>query len=685
MAHKRPTPSGLNNPTEQIDVTFGAFDLPHGFRVPYMTSLLRFQQVAEYLDLVTADPKYVTQDWDVEELFQREVSHVRVLDLVDHYLKTESRPQFFNSLTIVLRPREIGHDSYQPPLRDPAYDRRLALGPIMVSYDTDDPTKTFPRPLTHGRLSWNRGQVYAVAIDGQHRLAAIKQLRRDAGLTSSLSVLFIILDDKLGFSAPAGWNPITAMRSIFVDLNKRAEPVSRARNLLLDDIDPAAQFVRRHFGPSLRFESADHIGPLGFPVGSNREFDSRIPLVLVDWHGETRSKIEQGPYLSSVLALDWIVKKTLSAKHPKKPSIPNLLSMSADDEDYYTRIKNRLRHWDISWNGGIENHWTDCRDSDMPFFLSTAHIKSLADEYEGTWGRPITRILTSIGPYAELVRLRIEGESLNPQFSQWYQAKADREAHAKSRIRIRRHYEERLELVEETLKGDVSLLKYKNTLERIEQLKNESVFFYLVGQRALVFSLISLVESRNASDLADDCDLPIGAYKDNLQDFYAHYLAQAIDSVWNSDPAVFTKGYRIARKSGGATDDLPDAFWAGTLVRRDQTQQVDFSEKAAQRGSVWFSLIAHLYWFVKVNEVATEDDIEMILSAVEDDSVLDDWVLGSEVVEAIGAVVGSSAPPTYYVSPMWFLAGMLEDPREEIARAAAQERIRAILRTLVNA
>lgn len=683
---KRPIPASLVNSTEPIDVTFGVFDLPHGFRVPYMASLLRFQQIAEYLDLVTADPKYATQNWRVEELFQREVSQRRVYELVDHYLKSASRPQFFNSLTIVLKPRS-DFDSYQPPKQDPDYERALPVGPIMISYDIEDPKFSCPRPLSHGRLTWNRGQVYAVAIDGQHRLAAIRELEGAATLTSSVSVLFLVLDGKLGFQAPIGWSATTAMRSIFIDLNKRAEKVTRARNLLLDDTDPRAQFVRRLFGPTLDFAVVDEPEPFGFPVGKDREFDTRIPLVLVDWHGETKSKIEQGPYVSSVLALDWIVTKTLAARHPKRPAVPDLLSMSIDDDKYYNQIKNALSHWASSWNGGIDQHWQECQSNDRPFFLTSDEMDSLATEYELIWGRPITRLLTTVGPYRELVKMRLDEETLNPQFGQWYQARSDQEAHKNSAIKIRHHYRERLREIENALENAVNLPAYRTVVDEIDNLKRNSVFFYLVGQRALVFSLMGLVGSKNAIELADACDLDVQEYRDNMQDFYAFYMERAISSIWKENKALFDKGYRVERDPNGRTEELPNSFWAGTLARRDQPQQIDFSEKAAERGSRWFTLMAHMYWFTKANRLSAVQYMQLILGAVDKRSPLDDFALGTEVMEAIDNVIGTSSPPGYYISPMSFLCGMLDVPPEDIAemaRTAAKERIRALAVAIVS-
>lgn len=679
---KRRTPPGPHNVTEPLDVTFGAFCLSDRFRVPYMTSLLRFQQVAEYLDLVTDDPKYAKQDWTIEELFQREVSQRRVIDLVDHYLKTESRPQFFNSLTVVLKAHDLLPTDFQPPTPNAEYPKSIRIGPITISYDDIDPVFHCPQPLTYGQLAWNRDQVYAVAIDGQHRLAAIKELSREFTRRSSVSVLFLVLAPELGFQAPEGWPETRAMRSVFVDLNKRAERVSRARNLLLDDIDPQAQFVRRLFGPSLSFTPTDEPSPLGFPAGTMGEFDTKIPLVLVDWHGETKSKIEQGPYLSSILAMDWIVTKTLRARHPKRPAIPDLLSMSIDDDGYYKSIERSLKRWTASWEvGGIAEHWQECKEKELPFFLERRELTALADEYESIWGRPITRLLTTVGPYARLVQQRTTANTLTPQFSQWYQARADYESHVNASPKVRKFYEDRLSGVEAELKSDVNIPDYKKLITEIDATKKDSLFFYLVGQRALVLSLISLVESKAAVTLAQQCGIDIQDYATNLQDFYAVYLANAVNAIWDAEPDIFDKGYRIQRDENGFTENLPDAFWAATLVRREQVDSIDFSAKAAMRGSAWFVLMAHLYWFLRVNHIQTRDDASIVLeAALGDDTALDGLALGPQLLESIGRLVSDD----YYDAPMTFLAGMIEEPDFLVPYTAAKERVGALVYSLVQ-
>ena len=71
--------------------------------------------------------------------------------------------------------------------------------------------------------------------------------------------------------------------------------------------------------------------------------------------------------------------------------------------------------------------------------------------------------------------------------------------------------------------------------------------------------------------------------------------------MWDREPELFSKGYLIERDPSGVTGGLPDVFWAGTLVRRDQRQKIDYSENAAKRGAIWFKVIAHVCWFMRAN------------------------------------------------------------------------------------
>src|SRR5690606_14325219 len=105
---------------------------------------------------------------------------------------------------------------------------------------------------------------------------------------SRVPVILLLFDERVGFAAPEERPTVELLRGLFIDLNKNAQTVSRARQILLDDRDPHAVCVRRLVGSQLR-EDLNELG------GS----EPRLPLALVDWHRE-QAKFDDGPYLSTV-------------------------------------------------------------------------------------------------------------------------------------------------------------------------------------------------------------------------------------------------------------------------------------------------------------------------------------------------------------------------------------------------
>ena len=139
--------------TAKIHVTFGAFVVGE-YQVPYMTSVLSFRQVQEYLNLVTEDNRYAEQDWKLEELFQRDVDPDRVVEISETYLNPSKleRPRFFNSLTVVLRPKQ--GEFVTPPKVDD-YEHYLGLGSVAVTYEEAAPLTKMPTPGSFGVLQWD--------------------------------------------------------------------------------------------------------------------------------------------------------------------------------------------------------------------------------------------------------------------------------------------------------------------------------------------------------------------------------------------------------------------------------------------------------------------------------------------------------------------------------------------------
>lgn len=682
----RVAPGHSLNTTNSIDITIGTFHIGD-YRVPFLTSILRAQQAEEYLNLVTDDPKYAQQDWSVEELFQREISYGRAIDIADSYLNPDraKRPPFFDSLTVVLVPNDLSEGQrYNPPEKHASYENFKTIGPIGITYSLKDPEGDYPAANSFGKLQWNRDEVCAVAIDGQHRLAAIKHLcehNRTAAKNLYISILFIIIDRDIGFLTPdtSIFNPIKYMRSIFVDLNKHAVSVSRARRILLDDFDPMALFVRGLVSPSLDFKESGEINDDYIPIGENKEFYNCLPLDIVDWHSESKSKVDEGPYLTSILGLDWIVNAVLSKCNNPKLSPIDISKLDPDHEQYYEKLENIFKPWGKSWEAGIEEHLKQCETQERTFILNGEELKNLQKEFCENWGKPITRLLTTTGCYSELVRERIDKEIISPKFGQWYQLKAALQTARPGQEQV--YYRSRLDIVVGALKkSGISIRNFENTVAYIDSnIKNNRILFFLVAQRALVYSLIELLNENKIVQWAQATGIGLEDFDDCPYDFCAFYLTKAINSLYSvfspETDGFFEKSCKVTENNyQDDASDLRREFWAGSLTKRDNPTEMDFSDAAARRGAKWFALIAHLYWFLKRNEGNPRINKQSIIEAVEDDDELEILPFAQELRASFGAI---GFVTRYNESPMQFLGGIIDtiDEEPEIIFAAAKERV----------
>lgn len=678
--------------TDAIDVTFGAFSIGE-FRVPFMSAVLRLQQVSEYLKLVVEDPKYARQNWLVTELFQREVNQTRVYNIARDYLDPQNakKPPFFNSLTVVLNYGDNG-EAFTPPetAATSAFPNQLKVGPILLTFERNAPHQAYPDAGCFGTLKWNRDQVYAVAIDGQHRLAALKDLyKRNAGLGSQtyVSVLFLIVDERVGFHAKAPQQTrVQLMRSIFIDLNKHAEPVSRARQLLLDDNDPTSRFVRELFSPCLEYKPTTTIGPLGFHVGQYGEFLERLPLDLVDWHSEAKSKVDEGPYLTSILGLDWFIRKAIlsdSLRRRDEPKLIDLSLLSPDDEDYYDDVERQLKLWKRSWKDSIESDWKDSKDRGAPFILNQKHLEALCIEFRSIWGRPLTRLFSSIAPYRTLAKLRVEGKTISPQFGQWYQAVAVAEENQKQPVQIREHYQNRKEAVETELAAHgCSIPSFRNVVNEINaRIKLNSVFFLIVTQRALVLALSNLIGSRKAADWSEWAKVDLKPFQECMHDFYAFYLVEAVNALHSAGAKrnPFEKKAQVKRKASNALlNRIVSWFWAGSILDRLDPDRVDFGEAGAKRTSKWFVLMAHLHWFLKTNPDLKQGT--KLIDLLDHPNDLCNFHFGGQLLEAYEDL----KDPTANAGPMAFLVAPLDTPeqRDEAFPLVAKERVAFLVECL---
>src|SRR5205807_997715 len=269
------------------------------------------------------------------------------------------------------------------------FAKQLAIGPISVGYWAawESPEDSGARI---GQIRWNPQQVFSVAIDGQHRLAALKIKSKgfdERVDKTQIPVLLLLLDERVGFRAPKDRKLVELMRTLFIALNKHAEKVSRPRQILLDDQDPHALCVCALVGDQIT-------------EGTKELASGQLPLSLVDWHRE-QAKIDDGPYITTILGLDWIVEKTLRSKPIK-------------DYSFYGAVSKQLRALSLSL--GLDLHRPGSatferlkeieKNAVEPFSYtgSWSHDKNdgelgeIVEAFRSTWAKPLVEVLTGFAP-----------------------------------------------------------------------------------------------------------------------------------------------------------------------------------------------------------------------------------------------------------------------------------------------
>lgn len=569
---------------------------------------MSFADAADYLDLVDDMPGATSVDWKLEELFQRDIDWDRVERGLVPYLRDHERPQFFNALTIALIPKS--NDSMQgfddsSIWRAPHLDEEQTFGsggkiedfgPVRCGYwqswddCSDDEAKA-------GQLAWNRDQVVAVAIDGQHRLAAIKEV---AGSSSSayavttIPVILVLLHPKLGFREGASYdNTLQTLRRLFIDLNKHARTVKRARQILLDDRDPVSICVRTLVGSQL--------------VNGLAEIEQRppaLPLTLVDWHSE-QARFDEGPYLTTILGLDWIVSQLLNVK-PMESGVdyPTL-------ERTIVRIE-RATGVDLS---AARQRLEQAERYSRPFNLLGGEVDPTSDElariskgFADNWAAAICKLLTVFRPYSQVLKDREQSATLRPEFATWYSLKYQID---NSRGQVT-YLKNRMADMEKELKDrsqdPIVTSDYEKAVQSAEQLKSEfELAFTVVFQRALflAFSKFSSVTYNmltftTESDLnlaneivAVDQDVDEDEQEEDESveasstvETRATQMVDALNDLLAVEPGLLGKDfeYRVPRSNNY------ERFWNSSFTHPDGA--IDFTQAASRRGQDLLLLVA---------------------------------------------------------------------------------------------
>ena len=634
--------------TSHMHFLSGRFSLG-SWQIPYFVSTLTMRDAERYLQLTKDLPGSSGVEWKISELFQREVDWRRVEDAIVPYLRHQDQPQFFNSLTIALLPHsgnetyvpvDASDENWHPPgLKDAAapYGRVVSVGPISIGFWDNWVTPLDPG-FGRGVLRWNPDEVHAVAIDGQHRLAAIREyvkLGNDTG--TQIPVIFLIFSEALGYESQGDESVLSVIRRLFIDINKHAKGLKRSRQILLDDRDPVSRCVRALLADSLHRDLA----PLF-------EVPPRIPLAIVDWHSDT-AKFDDGPYISSVLQVDWMVSQALGTK-------------ALNDPTDYAAIDKQVTELSKS----LDLDLTETRErlvakeeSESPFAYNDDELDAIEQAFREKWSKRFVSLLSVFVPYQSLLDRRLSGPSLGIPWQMWFKLRsvADKTGGL--------HSKRELEEFENEMRNDDStqnVRQYRNELDALEVMKGDSLAFKVVFQKAYFLAALEyakyvdgdfqdldewlLDEEPNFLGVDEDSDQePIGDDEpgslqgdsqvsslefDNFEDFVSS-LNVVVDRV----PEFLDKGFTVADEGVSS-----GRFWLGSLVKG--AGEIDFTNAAATRARDWIFLAACLGRIMRNSEFE-EFNFDYLEEVLEDPSGFNFFKRMSRAEQRLWSASGSCA------------------------------------------
>ena len=556
--------------TEPLLFVPGEYKLSQVGRVPYLVAVMSLQDLVNQIKLVEDIPEEARLDWSLEELFQRDISWDRVqTDLVNGYLKDSNKLSFFNSLTIALLPQkglEI-EESYGEPESSPTATypnwEKIDVGNICVEYV---PGRSI------GVVRWHKERVFPVAIDGQHRLAALKKYCEErkeilvpevaSELDTKVPLIFLILDERIEFKGRSE-NLLATLREIFIDLNKNARRVPKSRLILLEDLDIQSLCVRTLLASNAKETSSDV-----------------LPLSLVIWQ-EDEAKFDAESRFShaitSVLNLNEIVHSCLAVK-----PFEEIDRLDESQIRTYVAQLNAKLELDPEVEASIKEHLELCVARQDPFSFKAEHLTAFKQAFSEQWTSRITSVFREFTPYKKYLSEAKQIGAIDGMLADYLLLPEEK----------REGFKERKKAEDGTFNPR---LKIETPLEKLKALKENEWAFYVVFQKALFINLFRLEAQKES--------LEIGESVQSRDDFITWWMTQ-INVLY--ERSVFDLNWK---KDQG---DL----WRG-IAKRPDNGTIQYSKAAANRIS---SFITISIWF---NHASPSQDVDTFAdSLMQDDSKL---------------------------------------------------------------
>ncbi|SMN00671.1 hypothetical protein SPONL_1507 [uncultured Candidatus Thioglobus sp.] len=280
-------PSAVTNPYSRSKLGYsGELGNGSGVVIKFLQTGITYDEL-DNLNLIESIPG--SEKWNVRDLFQRTVDKERVTRSILPYLQDSSKVKFFNPLTLVLVPFdtdkiETSLSYVEAKLEDKEghkYDMFKMGDAFRFCIHKEQPAYSY--------VEWNELKARVVAIDGQHRLSALKEWKSDPETGRDFSdwtipvVILGLFKEKDGGSPPS---LLEVIRKTFVYINTTAKEINESRKTLLDD-EKVNCICTQEVIQRAHENDQKEIGKL---------VREKLPLMFFDWRGEVKNgRADPGP------------------------------------------------------------------------------------------------------------------------------------------------------------------------------------------------------------------------------------------------------------------------------------------------------------------------------------------------------------------------------------------------------
>jgi len=290
------------------DGFYGKFGSGGNVEVSFIQSVMDFHFLNE-ISLIEGIKG--SDQWNVRDLFQRNVDKQRVNKEIIPFLRDKSSTKFFAPLVLVLLPmngKQVDNTlvEIQSTIDNDGISRHK-IGDYIEFEEFNN--------AAYSKVKWNRQKIKLVAVDGQHRVTALTTILNDNQhdpLVDSMKIPVLIVGfSKSKDSYESNHVPLLLdeVRKTFVYINNKSQKINESRAILLDNEDINSIAVQEVV--QIAHDNDKELN----------EKPSGIPLSLFDWLGEEKNgKPVPGPAsLFSVRDLkDWFIHYIFGDKNNEK-------------------------------------------------------------------------------------------------------------------------------------------------------------------------------------------------------------------------------------------------------------------------------------------------------------------------------------------------------------------------------